>query len=286
MGARKTAPRRSLDWRQMLVDAINKPGLISRAYSIFWTYSLGNQVAALVQCLARDIEPGPIHTYRGWQELGRQVKKGEKALVLTLPVTVKRKPKSESRQSAESGTDPTQDLQSTTYTAFVERPFWFTLSQTEGPPYMPVSVPEWDEARALEGLNIRRTPFHHPDGNCQGYARGREVSVSPIAFLSHRTLFHEMAHVLLGHTAELTHLIDDGECTPRDLREVEAECAAMLCCSSLGMPGEEFSRGYIQHWWRRQEEIPEASVHKIFKAADAILRAGRPSDTSGASRQT
>lgn len=286
MSARKPAPARSLDWRQMLADAITQPGLISRAYSIFWTFSLGNQVAALVQCMARGLEPGPIHTYRGWQTLGRQVKKGEKALVLTMPVTLRRRPKDKSQESAASDADETQDLQPTTYTAFVERPFWFTLSQTEGSPYLPVSVPQWDEARALEGLNIRRTPFGHPDGNCQGYAQGREVSVSPIAFLPHRTLFHEMAHVLLGHTAEQAHLIDDGECTPRDLREVEAECAAMLCCCSLGMPGEEFSRGYIQHWWRRQEEIPEASVHKIFKAADAILRAGRPCDADGTARQS
>src|SRR4051812_43020822 len=78
------------DWPTILADAVSKPGVISKAYSTFWNYSVGNQLSALFQCMLRRLEPGPIHTYRGWLELGRQVKKGEKAIVLTMPVTVKR----------------------------------------------------------------------------------------------------------------------------------------------------------------------------------------------------
>jgi antirestriction protein ArdC len=102
------------------------------------------------------------------------------------------------------------------------------------------------------------------------------VAVSPIAFLEHRTLFHEVAHVVLGHTAEMsTRLVDGQEQTPRNLREAEAECVALICCESLGLAGAEFSRGYIQHWLNC-EKIPEKSAQKVFKAADEILRAGRP----------
>jgi hypothetical protein len=77
---------------------------------------------------------------------------------------------------------------------------------------------------------------------------------------------------------------DDSSATPRDLREVEAECVALICCSSLSLGGEEFSRGYIQHWLHGQT-IPERSAQKIFKAADRILKAGReeqivPADSS------
>lgn len=263
----KKAPARSIDWHQLLVDAIVKPGIISRAYSLFWSYSIGNQIAALIQCMVRRMEPGPIHTYPGWQQLGRQVKRGEIALVLTMPVTVKSHRQPSTKAAKDDDTDRA--------TIFVERPFWFTLCQTEGADYKPLAIPAWNEQRALDALAIARVPFHHMDGNCQGYARDKEVSVSPIAFLPHRTLFHELAHVLIGHTAEIKHLLDGGETTPRDLREVEAECVAMLCCTSLGLPGEEFSRGYIQHWWHRRQAVPERSVQKIFKAADAILRAGR-----------
>jgi hypothetical protein len=48
----------------------------------------------------------------------------------------------------------------------------------------------------------------------------------------------------------------------------------LICCSSLGLGGEEFSRGYIQHWLKGQI-IPERSAQRIFKAADQILKAGR-----------
>jgi hypothetical protein len=78
-----------------------------------------------------------------------------------------------------------------------------------------MAVPEWNELRALNALGIARVPFHHANGNCQGYATGRDVAVSPIAFLPHRTLFHELAHIVLGHTAESMTLADGEERTPR-----------------------------------------------------------------------
>jgi hypothetical protein len=56
---------------------------------------------------------------------------------------------------------------------------------------------------------------------------------------------------------------------------VEAEALALLCCESLGLPGADFSRGYIQSWCRRQA-IGERSAQRIFRAADQIFRAGRP----------
>ena len=48
----------------------------------------------------------------------------------------------------------------------------------------------------------------------------------------------------------------------------------MLCCASLGLPGVELSRGYIQSWFKGNE-VPERSAQKIFSAADKILKAGR-----------
>jgi hypothetical protein len=48
---------------------------------------------------------------------------------------------------------------------------------------------------------------------------------------------------------------------------------ALLCCESLGLPGAEYARGYIQHWLIG-DAIPEKSAQKIFRAADLILKAG------------
>jgi antirestriction protein ArdC len=46
---------------------------------------------ALSQCLERNLVPGPLNTYKGWQELGRYVKKGEQGITLCMPLTVKKK---------------------------------------------------------------------------------------------------------------------------------------------------------------------------------------------------
>jgi len=70
-----------------------------------------------------------------------------------------------------------------------------------------------------------------------------------VAQLPHKTLFHEAAHIILGHTAEAT--FTDTERMPKNLREVEAEAVAMLCCEALNLEGADFCRGYIQNWLNR-----------------------------------
>jgi hypothetical protein len=229
------------------------------AYSAFHDYSVGNQLLALAQCHLREITPGPIRTFPGWQALGRNVRRGERALVLCMPITGRRR-----------GADP--DDENATYTAFVYKPRWFVLAQTEGEEMPPLSIPAYDPERALATLNIERVEFDLTDGNCQGFARRRQVAISPVAQLPHKTLFHEAAHVVLGHTSEGE--FADGEGTPRNLREVEAESVALLCCESLGLDGAEYCRGYIRHWLMA-DVIPEQSAQKIMRAADQILRAGR-----------
>jgi antirestriction protein ArdC len=230
-----------------------------KAYSLFHNYSLSNQIAAFVQCRMRKIEPSPIHTYKGWQNLKRQVKKGEKALWLCMPLTAK-------RQNNQG--DDEQFIKT-----FVWKPHWFALSQTEGEPVENPILSNWDKGQALSNLEISEIAFDDLNGNTQGYATKRSIAISPIAQLPYKTLFHELAHVVLGHTFEKD--FQDDEHIPKNLMEVEAESVAMLLCESLGLPGSEYCRGYIQHWLKG-DSIPEKSAQKIFGAADRILRAGKP----------
>jgi antirestriction protein ArdC len=111
------------------------------------------------------------------------------------------------------------------------------------------------------------------------------VAVSPVNPRPFKTLFHELAHVLLGHTATAAQA--DAETMPRSLEEAEAECVALLCCEALGLPGAEECRGYIQHWYGQGHPIPERSAQRVLRVADQILRAGQESnsgakDTQGA----
>jgi hypothetical protein len=156
-------------------------------------------------------------------------------------------------------------------TAFVWKPRWFVLAQTEGEPVPTPEIPDWHSDCALASLGIKRIHFTHTDGNIQGYAKRSQVAVSLLAELPHQTLLHEIAHVVLSHTSESE--ISDGEQTPRSLREVEAEAVALLVCESLGLVSSEYCRGYIQNWLEG-DVIPEKSAQKIFGATDRILKAG------------
>src|SRR5262245_49437013 len=82
---------RGHDFSALLKQAVSQPGRIAEAYSRFWNYSLGNQLLAMFQCAARGIEPGPVGTFMHWKNVGRHVRKGEKAITLCMPITIKRK---------------------------------------------------------------------------------------------------------------------------------------------------------------------------------------------------
>ena len=260
----------------LLSRALTEPGVLSCAYTAFHGYSIGNQLLAWIQCVERGITPGPIATFMGWKDKGRYVRKGEKAIVLCMPVTIKCKPTDDKQVDAES-----EEGKPEIFTRFVYRPHWFVLAQTEGQAVEPVPIPAWDQASALDALGVVEEPFTLTDGNCQGYARQRTIAVSPLAELPHKTRFHELGHVVLGHTAEAVGGLTDSDVTPRTLREVEAEVVALVCLEALGLPGAEHCRGYIQHWnqHRGAEPIPERSAQRIFKAADQILKAGTTNAT-------
>jgi antirestriction protein ArdC len=254
-------------WAELLQRAVTEPGVISTAFTRFHSYSVRNQLLALFQCRERGIEPGPLATYPRWKDLGRHVRKGEKALTLCMPVHCN-VPK-----PTNDGDDTTEDADAT-FTCFVYCPHWFVLSQTGGREYVPEPLPGWDATTALASLNVERVPFTMLDGNVQGYARNRQVAINPVAEQPESTLFHELAHIVLGHTSEGALNSDSTDRTPRDIRELEAECVALLCCESLGLPGASESRGYIQSWFTGRE-VPEKSAQRIFAATDSILKAGR-----------
>lgn len=248
-------------WSELLEKAVTEPGVLSTAFSRFHSYSVRNQLLALYQCRERSLQPGPLATFAQWKKLERYVRKGEKALTLCMPVKCKRR------------AEPEQD-EPEIVTGFVYCPHWFVLSQTHGKEYTADAVPGWNADTALRVLNIERAPFTASDGNIQGYAIRRTVAINPVADLPESTLFHELAHIVSGHTVEASANSDSTDRTPKDIRELEAECVALLCCESLGLPGAAESRGYIQAWFKGNE-VPDRSAARIFNATDAILKAGR-----------
>jgi len=253
------------DYEAIVQQALHEPGKIAAAYSAFWNYSLGNQSLAMTQLGRAE----PINTFRGWKSLGRHIKKGEKAIELLMPVIVK---------------DKKEDADEIEKIIFLPKRNWFGLHQTEGQEFVPAVVPGFDLAKAETELKIIVEPFHHADGNSQGYAltHKRTIAINPVAYDPIKTSFHECAHVLLH--PYFFYL--DTEELAKDVKEVEAELTAYLTCSSLGKTDTlEYSRGYIQNWIG-DGTVEKVRFGKVFAAADAILKAGRvepdrPSNSTG-----
>lgn len=260
MPSKTETPKIDIKFQDVLKQAVSEPGKIMAAYRAFHGYSFGNQLLAMFQCSARGIPIGPIATFKSWQEKGRNVKKGAKAIALCMPVTIKKE-------------DDKNPDESKTFTKFQFRNKWFVLDQTEGAPFEIPALDAWNQESALKALGLELVPFNHPSGNVQGYATENKVAVNPLAQLPLKTLFHELGHVVLGHTQTTIH---DETSVPKNIMEVEAESVALLCLSALNLPGSEFCRGYIQSWLN-DSEIPEKSCQKIMAAADKILKAGTPS---------
>src|SRR4029453_17334107 len=118
----------------LLRSAVTDPGVVSSAYRQFHTYSIGNQLLAWGQCLARGLQPGPLATFPRWKELGRHVRRGERAIVLCQPATKKRP--AEAAEGAESGPE--------VLVRFTYRAGWFVLAQTDGADLLPAEIPSWD----------------------------------------------------------------------------------------------------------------------------------------------
>jgi hypothetical protein len=252
----------NIQFSELLKQAVTESGILSKAYSAFHNYSIGNQMAAISQCTLRGIEPAPIATYKDWLSKGRQVKKGEKALTLCMPVSFK-----VSKENPSTGETEVSGRK-----GFIWKNNWFVLSQTDGEDFAnEAKTPLWNFEQAKAKLEITETTFNLTNGNCQGYAYEKTIAINPVAVLPHKTRFHEMAHVVLGHTSEM---MQDDEKTPTDIREVEAESVAYILCSILSLPGLAESRGYIQNWMR-STDIGEKSSQRIFSTANKILEAGK-----------
>jgi antirestriction factor ArdC-like protein len=120
----------------LLESAVTEPGSIARAYSAFHGFSLGNQLLAAQQCGERGLPLGPLASFQTWKGKGRHVRRGERALWLWMPLTMRRP------VTRDDGTEETE-----TFTRFALKPHWFVYAQTEGREIPSPVLPEWGGAR-------------------------------------------------------------------------------------------------------------------------------------------
>lgn len=247
-------------WRRMLA-ASARTGL--RRYS--WQ----NRILLHLQCP----EASSVAGFHDWRKLGRKVTRGQKALWILAPVTVKLK----EPDDVQAHDEPSQRR----LVAFKAVPV-FDISQTEPLPGHEDAFA--DAARAAATINgpapaalwehlnayVQRMGFQLERGDC-GTAGGwtdftsRTVRISGSAVDAHaaRVLAHEAAHIACDHGD-----IDDYR-RHRGLRETEADSVAYLVCADYGLDTLAEVVPYVAGWAGRSPEEVAASLKQAASTVDA-----------------
>jgi len=225
----------------------------------FHTYSLNNTALIYHQRPTAQFLKG----YRGWQKLGRQVKKGEKAIQIFAPVSRKVLNKMGEEERHLSG---------------FRMANVFDLSQTEGddtqlPTMIKGLESEVDYSTILDRILAKiDVPVDFKDMNYEqhGFYAIKEHAITinsrntPVHTL--KTLFHELAHhyhleSLKGRRERFTY----------EQEEFVAESSAYLVCATLGIDTGDYSIPYLKHWLNDFKAFQEMR-RDIEKTVGKIMR--------------
>jgi antirestriction protein ArdC len=218
--------------------------------STFHRYSMCNCMLIAMQAP----QATQVAGFRAWQSLGRHVRKGERAISIMAPMSVK-------------------DAETDERVTFFRSVPVFDIAQTDGEPLpevprQPVTgdtherylAPLTAHARSL-GFGVEHEPLEHAGGYCDAKA-GRIVLSSELgsANAQVRVLVHELAHA---------HGVNYKEYSREDA-EVIVETAAVIVCGSLGLDTSGESIPYIAGWG---ESDDVAAIRKHAETVDRIARA-------------
>ncbi|WP_036218116.1 ArdC-like ssDNA-binding domain-containing protein [Calidithermus chliarophilus] len=219
----------------------------------FHRYSARNVALILQQRPGATLVAG----IKRWNELGRRVKKGERAIAILAPTLKK-------VEVLDEGTGEVREERRLVgfHTAYV-----FDVAQTEGRPLAPTgeASPEgpalYARLRAACPVPVREGLLR---GGVHGQTDGREIILAADLSAGDRAavLLHEWAHVLLHY---------GGVEPPVTVKELEAEATAYAVGRHLGL-SMKGSRDYILHW-RGTVEGLEESLERISQTAREMLGA-------------
>jgi len=276
-----------LNMVELLLQMLDMPGSMSKAFNRFHRYSMTNMFLVYLQTGKLQ----PIATFNKWKALGRKIVSGPgSALFVNHPKFFPVIDKVTGKPVLKANGKPEMKV-----VGFQLRPTVFQMWQTDGPELVLPELPAWDYKQALEALSINEVPFEHEDGNVGGYSRTtkdgqHQLAVNPVnpGNSALGTAIHEIAHVVLGHTSpEFTKAgLYDG--AHRGVAEFQAEATSYLVMHELEVPfAADESRGYVQGWLKGRESewltwddgnlelVQDKVIRQILKAADDIVVAGR-----------
>ncbi len=231
-----------------------------RAMSRFYTYSAHN--VALI--LSQRPDAAHVASYKGWQRLGRQVKKGERELVILVPL------KSRITVSNEDGTEE-ERITTRFGTGHV-----FDIGQTEGeelprPPAAEAIATATQPGRELyrrleewltvQGVTVEVTDLGGPHGEYTPRTRAIRIDRG-VDGTDHaaKTLAHEAAHQVAQHNGY----------TDRADAESVAEGAAYVVTQHYGIEASGYSFGYVAGW-AEEKQVLGRNLEAISRTARVII---------------
>ena len=241
-------------------DEVRKSGFFREyldAMAKFWRYSYHNQLLIHVQ----KKDASRVAGFRKWNELGRKVKAGSKAIKILAPTTKKVKEK-----------DSVTGEEKEVFRTYFFPVNVFDVSQTHGKELPEISMEiEGDNqkqllARLLEYCSSQdiKTEFKELGVNgLYGYSSGGKIAVDSkqSANTQVNTLIHEIAH-------ELTHYSEEGKKFSKEEKEIQAEATNYVITKALGL--ENKSSVYLALYTKDKNKILE-NLEVISKTSKQIL---------------
>lgn len=225
------------------ISQVARIQLDPRAPARFW--SLSNKVLAFVQAQELD-----CRGYVQWQQLGRKVKHGSKAVYIFRPITVKK--------TKEEDGDQKDYVSCVGFSAFPV----FAASDTEGnnplPYYEPRVLPKLVEVARKFGISVDFVPVS-PDRLGDTDTNGLKIRIG-----SHDpgVFFHELTHAI---HARIVGGLQGGQ-------QVDQEVTAELCATVLmDFYGYKDHSGNAWQYIKHYAEDPLTAITKAVGMVEKVL---------------
>lgn len=251
---------------QQLIDGLIFDPLKMKKYlgnlPKLYQYSILNQIRAKGSYYYNTKTDGEIFaSYKSWQKVGRQVKKGEKSKAYMLrPINHKRL-----KEVKKDGEEVYEFW--TTY-----RPMKvFDVTQTEGEPLqdnsdMMKGKSKYSYYDIKNKFNKKYNIGEFVGHQRRGWTNGEIIRVSNILSDNEMiaTLVHELAHCECGHFEHMP---------KREIAELEAEVVSFIVTTMLGLENEK-SVQYILNWNSEENARKEVSkkANVLINVADSIYK--------------
>jgi len=231
-------------------------------------YSFRNYLLAVMQYREATVLAG----YRKWQELGRQVKRGEKGIKILTPRFYKQKnTEGDEEELIYFRTGTVFDIKQTGVIRDFSTPW-------DGKHYR--IMDEIDQHIPIGGsqnvvnsgdftiqLAINHSPY--PVKVIEDIQFSDGMAAKDHITIARRTnpnemipaIFHEQAHIILGH---------HGSDLPSNVKEVEAEAVSYIVSSYFGVNNPDAAK-YIQHW-KGDKSLLKDRGSKIIGCSEHIIK--------------